>query len=154
MCSLPFLSSVSLPLPGAAHIRAFQAVPSSHVRHSSSSESQAQRRLVHTSLLGPLPSPSLCLNFFFAQLALPSFLICEILSRESMRFCRIVSMLYFILVPLGKFPGSISNTQYRTICLFLDVSLPIAPSWCPHNNPYKRLFQRQIFLVPLPCLLP
>jgi len=36
ICSLPFLSSVSLPLPGAVYVRAFQAVPSPQVRHSSS----------------------------------------------------------------------------------------------------------------------
>lgn len=112
-CSLPFLSSISLSLLGAVCVGTFQAGPSPHVVHSSSSESQAPCHLVPTSLLGPLPSPSLCLDFFLAQLALPSFLICEILSRQSMRFCRIVSMLHFILLPLGKFPGSSSSTQYR-----------------------------------------
>ena len=113
ICSLPFLSFVSLRLPGAVYVRAFQAVPIPHVVHSSSSESWARCHLVPTSLLGPLPSPSLCLNFFLAQLALPSFLICEILSRQNMRFCRIVSMLRFILLCFGEFPGSSSGSQYR-----------------------------------------
>lgn len=63
ICSLPFLSSFSLLLPGAVCVRVFHAVPSPHVVHSSSSESC---HLVPTSLLGPLPSLSLCLHFFLA----------------------------------------------------------------------------------------
>lgn len=74
---------LSLSLPGVVYVRAFQAVPlSPHVLHSSSSESQASCHLVPTSFLGPLPSLSLCLDFFLAQLALTSFLMCEILSRQ------------------------------------------------------------------------
>lgn len=69
--------------------------------------------LVPTFLFGLLPSPFFCLDFFFTQLALPSSLICEILSRQSMCFCRTVSMLHFILLPVGKFPGSSSGSQYR-----------------------------------------
>lgn len=84
--------------------------PSLPVVHSSS---WAWFHLVPTSLVGSLPSPFFGLDFFLTQLALPSFLICEILSRQSMCFCRTVSMLHFILLPVGKFPGSSSGSQYR-----------------------------------------